>query len=73
MLNRLGIELRDLNRPARPITMPAFNLPVVDDGAERREIAARFAEHPVGGNLEALSVGRDVIITKRLFAKVAKM
>jgi hypothetical protein len=47
MINRLGIELRDLNRPARPITMPAFNLPVVDDGAERREIAARFAEHRI--------------------------
>ena len=47
MLNRLGIELRDLNRPARPITMPAFNLPVVDGGAERREIAARFAEHRI--------------------------
>ena len=35
------------NRPARPVSVPelAFlKAPLIDDGAERREIAARFAE-----------------------------
>jgi hypothetical protein len=47
MLDRRGGELFDTKAPP-PVTLPALSClkaPVVDDGAERREVAARFAEH----------------------------
>jgi hypothetical protein len=45
MLSRLGIPLRDLNGPPRPITRPPINLPPLDDetiAAEAREIQTRI-------------------------------
>jgi putative membrane protein len=44
-LNRLGVECFDGTRPPAPVTLPALNLPPVDDGAERAETAHRFAEY----------------------------
>jgi hypothetical protein len=49
-LNRLGEELTDTltKRPPPPVSVPelAFlKAPLVDDGAERREIADKFAEY----------------------------
>jgi hypothetical protein len=44
MLSRLGVELRDLNKPPRPITRPPVNLPPLDIKAieaEAREAQAR--------------------------------
>jgi hypothetical protein len=46
-LNRLGVEAFD-NRPPAPVTLPALEslkAPLVDDGAERREVADKFAEY----------------------------
>ena len=46
MLDRRGGELFDTKAPP-PVTVPALSclkVPVVDDGAERREVAARFLE-----------------------------
>jgi hypothetical protein len=46
-LNRLGVEAFD-NRPPAPVTLPALEFlkaPLVDDGAERREVADKFAEY----------------------------
>jgi len=45
MLSRLGIPLRDLNGPPRPVTMPPINLPDLDTEAietEAREAAAKI-------------------------------
>jgi hypothetical protein len=47
MLDRRGGELFDTKAPP-PVTVPALSclkVPVVDEGAERREIADKFAEH----------------------------
>ena len=49
-LNRMGVEVFDGTRPPAPVTVPALSclkVPVVDDGAERREVAAQFAEHRI--------------------------
>jgi hypothetical protein len=46
-LNRLGDESLIHNRPPAPVTLPALEslkVPLVDDGAERREVAAKFLE-----------------------------
>jgi hypothetical protein len=56
MLSRLGAQLLVDNRPPVPVTVPALsclNVPVVDDGAERREIADKFAEFRI------VAKGRD--------------
>jgi hypothetical protein len=50
MLNRRGGELVDLKeRPPPPVTVPVLEFlkkgPPTDDEPERREVAARFAEH----------------------------
>jgi hypothetical protein len=55
MLDRRGGELFDTKAPP-PVTVPALsclNVPVVDDGAERREIADKFAEFRI------VAKGRD--------------
>jgi hypothetical protein len=57
MLNRLGAELRnDAERPPPPVTLPQLSLlkaPLVDDGAERRAVADKFAEY------RTIAKGRD--------------
>ena len=45
-INGYGAELWDRYQPP-PVTMPATNLPPVDDEAERRAAAARFLEHRI--------------------------
>ena len=50
MLSRLGAELLVDNRPPVPVTVPALEFlkaPLVDDGAERREVADKFAEYRI--------------------------
>ena len=50
MLNRLGAEIyNDAVKPPAPVSVPAlaFLKAPLDDEAERREIAARFAEHRI--------------------------
>ena len=41
---RGGEERGEFNRPTRPVTLPAVNLPDLDVEAEAREAAARVAE-----------------------------
>ena len=35
------------NRPSPPVTLPALNLPPLDDAAEQAEAAHRFAEYRI--------------------------
>src|SRR5436190_24027445 len=57
MLNRLGGEIDNhAEAPPPPVSVPALaflKAPLVDDGAERRETAARFLEHRI------VAKGRD--------------
>ena len=56
-LNRLGEETLIDNRPPVPVTVPELSFlkkgPPLDNEPERREIAARFAEHRI------VAKGRD--------------
>jgi hypothetical protein len=57
MLSRLGADLLVDNRPPVPVTVPELEFlkkgPPVDEEPERKEIAARFAEHRI------VAKGRD--------------
>jgi hypothetical protein len=56
MLSRLGEELRsDHNRTPRPVTMPAINLPPLDDEA----IAVEAAE--AAAKIKTIRLGRDAL------------
>jgi hypothetical protein len=53
MLSRLGVELRDANKPPRPVTLPRINLPPLDSAAIEAE--ARLA----AAKVKTIRAGRD--------------
>jgi hypothetical protein len=58
VLNRIGAQILVENRPPRPITMPALNLPDLDVELEAAAAAARVAERRIIRT--GLDAGREI-------------